>query len=137
MKFKKIAAILLVLVIALTGVFAQSISEVYHGEYEGRTVILHSNDTHGALMGFSKMATLRKYFEHEGAAVLVVDDGDFTQGNPYVSLSKGASAQVSVHYRKGTNTILDNVTRNLTVVKEDGPKVWLGDGSGQGLIIKK
>ena len=53
------------------------------------------------------------------------------------SLSKGASAQVSVHYRKGTNTILDNVTRNLTVVKEDGPKVWLGDGSGQGLIIKK
>jgi len=25
----------------------------------------------------------------------------------------------------------------LTVVKEDGPKVWLGDGSGQGLILKK
>ena len=53
------------------------------------------------------------------------------------SLSKGASAQVTVHYRKGTNTILDNAVRNLTVVKEDGPKVWLGDGTGQGLIIKK
>ena len=25
----------------------------------------------------------------------------------------------------------------LRVVREDGPKVWLGDGSGQGFIIKK
>ena len=40
MNFKKIAAILLVLVIAMTGFFAQSISEVYHGEYEGKTVML-------------------------------------------------------------------------------------------------
>lgn len=92
MNFKKIAAILLVLVIAMTGIFAQSISEVYHGEYEGKTVILHSNDTHGSLAGFAKMATMRKYFEHEGAAVIVTDAGDFTQGSPYVSFSKGASA---------------------------------------------
>lgn len=103
MKFKKIAAILLVLVIAMTGIFAQSISEVYHGEYEGKTVILHSNDAHGTLTGYAKMATMRKYFEKEGAAVIVTDAGDFTQGSPYVSLSKGASAiqmmnQVPYHF---------------------------------------
>ena len=92
MKFKKIAAILLVLVIAMTGIFAQSISEVYHGEYEGKTVILHSNDAHGTLTGYAKMATMRKYFEKEGAAVIVTDAGDFSQGSPYVSLFKGASA---------------------------------------------
>ena len=53
------------------------------------------------------------------------------------ALRRGDYAQVVIHYRIGTETILDNVVRNLMVVKEDGPKVWLGDGTGQGLIIKK
>ena len=53
------------------------------------------------------------------------------------SLPKGAYVNVTVNYRKGKDVILENVTRNLQVVKEDGPKVWLGDGSGRGLIIKK
>lgn len=53
------------------------------------------------------------------------------------SLSKGSSVQVTVYYRKRKDVILDNVTLSLQVVKEDGPKVWLGDGTGQGLIIKK
>lgn len=91
-RFKKVAAILLVLVIAITGVFAQSISEVRHGAYEGKVVILHSNDVHGALEGYAKMSTLYKYFESEDAKVIVVDAGDFSQGSPYVSLSKGLNA---------------------------------------------
>ena len=52
------------------------------------------------------------------------------------SLAKGGKATVSVHYRKGRTTLLDKAY-TLFVVKEDGPKVWLGDGSGQGLILKK
>ena len=52
------------------------------------------------------------------------------------SLAKGGKATVSVYYRKGRTTLLDKAY-TLTVVKEDGPKVWLGDGSGQGLILKK
>ena len=52
------------------------------------------------------------------------------------SLAKGGKATVSVHYRKGKETLLDK-TYTLSVVKEDGPKVWLGNGSGQGLILKK
>ena len=91
-KFKKVAAIMMIMIIAITGVFAQSISEVYHGAYEGKVVILHSNDVHGALEGYAKMATLYKYYEKEGAKTIVVDDGDFAQGSPYVSLSKGHNA---------------------------------------------
>ena len=52
------------------------------------------------------------------------------------SLVKGSSAKVSLKYRQGKKTILKG-SYSLTVVKEDGPKVWLGDGSGQGFIIKK
>ena len=58
----------------------------------GKTVILHSNDVHGALAGYAFMPTLREFYQAAGADVIVVDAGDFTQGNPYVSLSKGHSA---------------------------------------------
>ena len=51
-------------------------------------------------------------------------------------LRKGDLATVSVHYRKGFNVLLDE-TFALKVVKEEGPTVWLGDGSGQGFILKK
>ena len=52
------------------------------------------------------------------------------------SLSKGDAVTVSVHYRKGRKVLLER-SYNLTVVRENGSKVWLGDGSGQGFIIKK
>lgn len=52
------------------------------------------------------------------------------------TLAKGASAQVSVRYKKGIKTLLEK-DYTLKVVREDGAKVWLGNGSGQGLIIKK
>ena len=52
------------------------------------------------------------------------------------SLAKGAFTTVSVVYRKGYWTLLRQ-EYTLRVVKEDGSKVWLGDGSGKGFIIKK
>ena len=52
------------------------------------------------------------------------------------NLRKGDLATVSVHYRQGLKVVLEE-TYTLKVVKEDGPKVWLGDGSGQGFILKK
>ena len=61
-------------------------------EYEGKTVILHSNDVHGAIMGYSYIAALRDEFKSKGADTLLVDAGDFSQGDPNVSLSKGADA---------------------------------------------
>ena len=52
------------------------------------------------------------------------------------SLAKGQGVRVNVRYRKGSRRILES-SFDLTVVREDGSKVWLGDGSGKGLIIKK
>ncbi len=58
-------------------------------DYTNKTVILHSNDVHGAIDGYACMAQLKKDLTARGADVIVVDAGDFTQGTPYVSLSKG------------------------------------------------
>ena len=52
------------------------------------------------------------------------------------SLTKGDAVTVSLLYRKGRKVLLER-TCDLKVVREDGPKVWLGDGSGQGIILKK
>ena len=62
------------------------------GEYAGKTVIIHTNDVHGAIAGYAKAAALKKDFEAKGANVLLVDAGDFCQGTPYVSTTKGAAA---------------------------------------------
>ena len=52
------------------------------------------------------------------------------------SRTKGDAVTVSLQYRKGRKVLLER-TCDLKVVREDGPKVWLGDGSGQGFILKK
>ena len=63
------------------------------GDYTGKTIILHSNDVHGAIEGYAFMACLKNDYLAKGASdVIVVDAGDFSQGTPYVSASKGASA---------------------------------------------
>ena len=60
--------------------------------YKGKTVILHSNDVHGALDGYAYIAGLKKAFEDMGAEVILVDAGDFSQGTIYVSTNKGEKA---------------------------------------------
>ena len=61
-------------------------------DYAGKTVILHSNDVHGAIMGYAYIAALRTEFEGKGAEVILADAGDFSQGDVSVSHSKGADA---------------------------------------------
>lgn len=58
----------------------------------GKLVILHTNDVHGAVENYAKVATLKKMFEEAGAEVLLVDAGDFAQGETYVSVSEGKTA---------------------------------------------
>ena len=60
--------------------------------FDGKTVILHSNDVHGAIAGYANMAALAAEYEAKGATVIVADAGDFSQGTVYVSSSKGADA---------------------------------------------
>ena len=75
---------LVISLLALSGIFA--------GAFDGKTVILHSNDVHGSIAGYANMAALRDEYEAEGADVILVDAGDFSQGSAYVSTSKGLDA---------------------------------------------
>ena len=58
----------------------------------GKTVILHTNDVHGAVEGYAYIAQLKADYEAKGAEVILVDAGDFSQGTTYVSSTKGADA---------------------------------------------
>jgi len=58
----------------------------------GKTVILHSNDVHGQIDGYAYIAALKAELVKRGAEVILADAGDFSQGDPYVSFYKGASA---------------------------------------------
>ena len=60
--------------------------------YTGDLVIIHSNDVHGAIDGYAKMASLRKTYEKMGAQVILVDAGDFSQGDVNVNESAGRTA---------------------------------------------
>ena len=61
-------------------------------ETASKIVIIHTNDIHGTIENYAKVAALKAEYEAEGAAVLLVDDGDFIQGSIYVSESQGAAA---------------------------------------------
>ena len=69
--------------------------DIFNGsstQYKGKTVILHSNDVHGAIAGYAYIAELEDDFEEAGAEVITMDAGDYSQGTSYVSSSMGASA---------------------------------------------
>ena len=58
----------------------------------GKTVILHTNDVHGAVDGYAYIAQLKADYEAKGAEVILVDAGDYSQGEVYVSDTKGLDA---------------------------------------------
>ena len=58
----------------------------------GKTVILHSNDVHGAIEGYAYITALKADYEAKGAEVILVDAGDYSQGEVYVSDTKGLDA---------------------------------------------
>ncbi len=84
---------LLSVILALALVFALCTSAfAAPGELEGKTVILHTNDVHGAIEGYAKVAALKAEYEEKGAEVVLIDAGDYIQGTTYVSTSQGATA---------------------------------------------
>lgn len=84
---------LLSLLLALAMIFALcTASFAEPGELEGKTVILHTNDVHGAVDGYAKVAALKAEYEEKGAKVVLIDAGDYIQGTTSVSTSQGAAA---------------------------------------------
>ena len=94
-KLFAVALALVMLLVLSLGVLADYPAETrteLAADYSGKTVILHSNDVHGALEGYAAIAQLKTDLKAKGAEVILADAGDFSQGTPYVSISKGATA---------------------------------------------
>lgn len=84
---------LLSLLLALAVMFSLTIpASALDDVAEGTIVILHTNDVHGAIAGYAKVAALKEAYKEAGADVLLLDAGDFIQGDPTVSVSQGKTA---------------------------------------------
>ena len=59
---------------------------------DGKTVILHTNDVHGSIELYAKVAAMKDDYEARGAQVILADAGDYSQGTVYVSVNKGKDA---------------------------------------------
>lgn len=84
-------AMAMVLSLSVTSFAADTDSEA-KAEMAGKTVILHTNDVHGAIEGYAYITALKADYEAKGAEVILVDAGDYSQGEVYVSDTKGLDA---------------------------------------------
>lgn len=90
MKRKVLSLFLVVAMVLSLGITVSAAEPA--DDLSGAVVILHTNDVHGAIDGYAKAAALKKTYEDMGAYVLLMDAGDFSQGDPTVSASQGATA---------------------------------------------
>lgn len=135
-------ALAMVLSLTVTGLAADNAVEA-KAEMAGKTVILHTNDVHGAVEGYAYIAQLKADYEAKGAEVILVDAGDFSQGTTYVSTTKGADAVTMMNaagydivtlgnheFDYGYAQLKDNMTKaNFKVLcadvyKEDGTPIF-------------
>ena len=88
--------------LAVTSYAANTVADVktiadVPADLSGKTIILHSNDVHGALGRYAYIASVKQNFQGRGAEVILADAGDFAQGTPYVAGSKGMDAITSMN----------------------------------------
>ena len=89
---RKILSLLLAVAMVFSLAVTAHAEETEEKTMDGQIVILHTNDVHGAIAGYAKVAALKDAYEARGAYVLLMDAGDFIQGDPTVSVSEGATA---------------------------------------------
>ena len=100
--YRKLTALILCLLMLTTSITALATKELIDNatvmiktsqlDFSGKTVIIHSNDVHGAIDGYAYMTKCAQYVRDLGGEVILADAGDFSQGAPYVSLSQGHTA---------------------------------------------
>ena len=121
MKTKKFFALMLVAVLAVSCLFAQSINEIKHGDMYGKTVILHSNDVHGAIEGYAKIAALRDSFEAREASVILVESLILAQNERW---RHGLGMQV------GRGAAMHPVAKGCATREEPAPGSRISAGNG-------
>ena len=81
----------------------------------------------------------RSYDEYGFQTYTLIDPSDVEEleitGYKKGYLKGDGNISITVNWRRGTSTVLSKAY-TMTVIKEDGPKVWLSDGT-HGVIIKK
>lgn len=99
-RFKQFFAMVLSCVLLITPVFSAEAAKAaaaaapVGGDLSGKTVILHTNDSHSRVsdnMGFAAVSALKKACEAAGAEVMLLDAGDTLHGLPFATVSKGES----------------------------------------------
>ncbi len=99
---KRVVTFVLAAAMVVTMGFTPTKAYAYEAQYKimpqiakdlsGKTLIIQSNDVHGAMDKYSQLAALRNELKARGADVILTDAGDFSQGTPYVSTTKGMYA---------------------------------------------
>ena len=136
-------ALAMVFSLTVTSFAAEEPATAEAGEMTGKTVILHTNDVHGAIEGYAYITALKADYEAKGAEVILVDAGDYSQGTTYVSTTKGADAVTMMNaagydivtlgnheFDYGYAQLKDNMTKaNFKVLcadvyKEDGTPIF-------------
>ncbi|MEA4973330.1 MAG: 5'-nucleotidase C-terminal domain-containing protein [Candidatus Metalachnospira sp.] len=94
---KKLISLLTAAVMVL-GMTVPAMAEDTAASMKGKLVVIHTNDMHGyfektdTAIGIAGVASLKDYYKAQGADVLLVDAGDFSQGNTLVSYYRGKNA---------------------------------------------
>jgi 2',3'-cyclic-nucleotide 2'-phosphodiesterase (5'-nucleotidase family) len=105
---RKVVSIVMAMALVLAfGVPAQTVraaepvveKTIYNvpADLSGKTVILHTNDIHGAIGRYALVASLKQNLLGRGADVILADDGDYLQGTPYVSTTLGLDAIMAMN----------------------------------------
>lgn len=81
----------------------------------------------------------RSYDEYGFETYTLIDPSDVEEleitGYKKGYIKGDGDISITVHWRRGISTVLSEVYK-MTIIKEEGPKVWLSDGT-HGVIIKK
>jgi len=88
----KTRRMILALALALAMLLSMGTVAQGEGDLEGTIVVIHTNDVHGAIDGYAKVAAMKQVYEGQGAYVLLMDAGGYLQGHSYVSASQGEAA---------------------------------------------
>ncbi len=85
---KKLLSLLLVLCLVLS-LSCTAFAAGAEKPLDGKTVILHSNDVHGAIDLYAAMAALKADYEAQGAEAILADAGDYSQGHRLCQRQQG------------------------------------------------